>query len=149
MFEIIKGNHRHATQMHDIEAESFAVPWSVMSIEYELMQKHTICYVATENDTVIGHIYMRHIISEGHIVNLAVKKSQRKKGIAYALIFALSIAAQEMDMRGLTLEVRESNTAAIALYEKHGFVSGGVRKNYYTNPTENGIIMWKYFKNGR
>ncbi|MCL2199129.1 MAG: ribosomal protein S18-alanine N-acetyltransferase [Defluviitaleaceae bacterium] len=145
MYDIIKGNYRHAEQMHAIESESFAVPWSVMSIEMELMQEHTLCFVAVEESTVIGHIYMRHIINEGHIVNLAVKKSHRRQGIAYALVAALSDVAQQMEMIGLTLEVRESNIAAITLYKKHGFAAEGIRKNYYVNPTENGIIMWKYY----
>lgn len=146
MYTIIKGNYRHAEQMYAIEVESFAVPWSVMSIEYELMQPHTICFVVLDEGLVVGHVYMRHIINEGHIVNIAVKKTHRKKGIAYALVTALAEAAKGKEMLGLTLEVRESNTAALALYKKHGFVQEGIRKNYYANPTENGIIMWKYFK---
>jgi ribosomal-protein-alanine N-acetyltransferase len=51
----------------------------------------------------------------------------------------------EKDMIGLTLEVRQSNATAISLYEKHGFINDGIRKNYYSQPTEDGLIMWKYF----
>ena len=146
MYSIEEGETKHAKEMHNIEAECFAMPWSEMSIEFELKQKHTISFVAIQDKRVVGHIYMRHIINEGHITNLAVKKTHRKNGIGYSLVNKLISTAKEMEMIGITLEVRESNKPAISLYKKHGFLPEGVRKNYYSNPTENGIIMWNYFK---
>jgi len=69
----------------------------------------------------------------------------RRKGIASQLLAALIAAARERGITALTLEVRSSNTAAIALYEKHGFTREGVRKKFYSHPIEDGIIMWLYF----
>ena len=132
--------------MHAIEEESFAMAWSEISIKYEIMQKDSICIVAVdENGEVVGHAYMRQILREGHINNLAVKKSRRQQGIGALLVEGLIEAALARDMVGLTLEVRVSNTSAISLYKKHEFTEEGVRKNYYSHPTEDGIIMWKYF----
>lgn len=146
MITIIKGEVKHTEAMHAIEAESFAAPWSALSIKYEIMHKYSVCIVAVdENDTVFGHAYMRHVINEGHIVNVAVQKPERNKGIGSRLVEGLIAAAHALEMIGLTLEVRRSNIAARILYEKHGFTEEGVRKNYYSHPTEDGIIMWKYF----
>ncbi|MCL2355689.1 MAG: ribosomal protein S18-alanine N-acetyltransferase [Defluviitaleaceae bacterium] len=144
MITIIPGAPEHAFAMHKIEAESFSEVWSEISIKCEIMSKFSVCFVAAEGETVVGHVYMRHLINEGHIMNLAVKKSHRRRGIASMLLNRLTETAREREMIGITLEVRESNRAAIALYESHEFVEEGVRKNYYAQPTENGIIMWKY-----
>lgn len=145
MITIKEGGAEYAEEMHAIEAESFAAPWSEMSIRYEISQKHSVCFVAIDERGVLhGHAYMRHVINEGHINNLAVRPESRRRGIASRLAEALIQAALTREMIGLTLEVRTSNHAAIALYEKLGFVREGIRKNYYSHPTEDGIIMWKY-----
>lgn len=145
MISVIPGGPEHAAEMHTIEAESFAEAWSELSIKYELMEKHTICFLAVdESGTILGHAYMRHIINEGHINNIAVRFSHRRRGIGSILVEALLTAACEREMIGLTLEVRVSNTAAISLYKKHGFKAEGIRKSYYTRPTEDGIVMWRH-----
>jgi ribosomal-protein-alanine N-acetyltransferase len=144
MFTIIKGEEHHAPVMHAIEAEAFAQPWSELSIKYEIAHKHSICFAAAdENGEIHGHAYMRHMINEGHIVNVAVRKNSRRRGIGSMLVAALVEAARARAMVGLTLDVRVSNHSAIALYEKHGFRLEGVRKNYYSHPTENGLVMWR------
>lgn len=145
MITVIRGEPRHAAEMHTIESESFAAAWSALSIEYELREKHAICFAAIdENEKIHGHAYMRHIVNEGHINNIAVRGESRRRGIASMLVEALIAAALAREMIGLTLEVRESNIAARSLYEKHGFTSEGIRKNYYSHPTEDGIIMWRF-----
>jgi ribosomal-protein-alanine N-acetyltransferase len=133
--------------MHAIEAESFAVAWSETSIKYEVIGKHSVCLVLVDDeDFVYGHCYMRHVINEGHICNIAVRLGYRNQGFASRLVAALLEEAARLEMIGLTLEVRESNMAAIGLYQKHGFKQEGTRKNYYSHPIEDGIIMWRYLK---
>ncbi|MCL2225599.1 MAG: ribosomal protein S18-alanine N-acetyltransferase [Defluviitaleaceae bacterium] len=144
MIHLLKAEPHHAEEMHLIEAEAFAAPWSEISIRYEIMNPLTIAFIAEENERILGHAYMQHILDEGHIINIAVRKSHRKCGIGSLLVSELITAARNAQIRGLTLEVRESNTAAISLYKKNGFTAEGIRKNYYANPTENGIVMWKY-----
>jgi ribosomal-protein-alanine N-acetyltransferase len=144
--KIIKGTSAHVKSMHEIESESFAVPWTEISIEYEISQEISICLVAVDdNEKVIGHVYMRQLLDEGDIVNIAVRKSHRKKGIAVCLLKNLFESAKSKNISKITLEVRESNFPAINLYKKFGFAAEGIRKNYYDQPVEDGIIMCKYF----
>lgn len=146
MITILPAAPHHAEQMHEIEAAVFTEPWSEISIKYEVMHKDTVAFVATdESENVIGHVYMRHILDEGHISNIAVRKSHRKLGIGALLVEKLLEVARNRQMIGLTLEVRTSNRDAISLYKKHGFTAKGIRKGYYSQPREDGIIMWKYF----
>ena len=77
---------------------------------------------------------------------MAVAPEHRRRGIAAGLIEALLVKARERELSFVTLEVRESNTPAIALYEKYGFAQVGQRKNYYDLPRENAILMTKFLK---
>ena len=134
----------HAADIHSIEQQSFSAPWSVNSILEEIAHKHSVCLVAHSNNKVVGHISMRHVINEGHISNIAVLPSYRGQGIGSQLLQALTEEAIKREMIGLTLEVRTGNHAAIGLYTKFGFATEGYRKNYYSLPTEDAAIMWKY-----
>jgi len=145
MITIASATPHHAPGIHEIELASFSEPWSASAIEYEITQPHSICFVALdENDALVGYASMRHIINEGHISNIAVAPAYRRGGIGAMLLNALMCKAIYDEMIGVTLEVRVSNQAAIALYEKHGFITEGYRKNYYSSPTEDAAIMWKY-----
>jgi len=143
MIKILPATIEHAKGIHTIELESFADPWSISSIEHEITYTHSICLVAMENALIVGHVSMRQIINEGHINNVAVLKAYRQQGVASLILNELIKEAIHNEMIGLTLEVRVSNHAAIALYQKFGFVTEGYRKNYYSMPTEDAAIMWK------
>lgn len=80
---------------------------------------------------------------EGEIMNVAVSPSHRRRGIAAALLGRLFEEAEKMGVLDFTLEVRESNRSAIRLYESAGFAVEGVRRNFYEEPRENALIMWK------
>ena len=84
------------------------------------------------------------VFHEGDITNVAVHPDYRKQGVGNLLIDNLITLCKENNINSLTLEVRESNIPAQSLYKKHGFKEEGVRKNFYNNPKENAIIMWKY-----
>ena len=86
---------------------------------------------------------MMTVLDEGYISNVAVSPAFRRRGIASALIRALLDRARERNLSFVTLEVRESNAAAIALYEGFGFRPVGRRKNYYDAPKEDAWIMWR------
>jgi len=143
MIKIIPATLTHAESIHVIEVDTFADPWSIDSIKNEITAKYSICFVAIKDDAVVGHVSMRHIINEGHINNIAVARHHRRYGIASLILDALISEAMVREMIGITLEVRVSNQAAISLYEKHGFIIEGYRKNYYSSPTEDAAIMWK------
>ena len=83
------------------------------------------------------------MIDETDMMNIAVHPDYRNCGVASELISQLSLQLKERGSRGLMLEVRESNAAAISLYKKHGFLQVGCRRNYYRNPRENALILRK------
>ena len=128
-----------------IENACFAHPWSRQSIEAELDNENSLFYVAVEDGQVIGYIGMSFVLDEGYIYNVAVKADCRKNGVGSALIQTLVTHCRKNNFAFLTLEVRESNAPARSLYEKFGFIKVGERKNYYSDPTENAILMTLYF----
>ena len=147
MIEIIPTALPHVNDIYQIEKESFPDPWSAAAISREITNKHSVCLTAWDSaaQTVAGHITMRHIINEGHISNIAVAKKYQRQGVGSLLLTALIAEAVNLEMIGVTLEVRVGNIAAISLYQKHGFAEEGRRKNYYSLPTEDALIMWLYF----
>jgi len=146
MYKIAHTSHFYLNQIHEIEADCFPDPWSVSALKYEIDLPNSICLMALDEKgtQAVGHISMRHVINEGHISNIAVAKAHRRAGVGKLLLQALINEAMQREMIALTLEVRIGNQAAINLYEKFGFVTEGHRKNYYSSPTEDALIMWKH-----
>ena len=118
--------------------------WSKESLESELKNDNSLFLTAVENGEVIGYIGMSVVIDEGYIYNVAVKSEHRNKGTASALINELITFGKKNNFSFITLEVRESNEKARSIYSKFGFVKVGERKNYYSDPKENAILMTKY-----
>lgn len=117
--------------------------WSKESFYNELSNNlaHYYCAVDEEN-TLLGYAGCWHIFDEAHITTLSVHPDYRKKGVAQNLIFTIVDDCYKNKIKYITLEVRESNIAAISLYEKNGFKSIGTRKNYYQDNNENALIMF-------
>lgn len=127
-----------------IEETSFAVPWSREAFLDELKNERARYIVGEAAGEVVAYMGMWLVFDEADIMNVAVLKKWRGRGIGRRLVeFAIKKAA-EQGCTSMTLEVRRSNAPAIALYEKLGFKNGGARKNYYKNPTEDAIIMWNH-----
>jgi ribosomal-protein-alanine N-acetyltransferase len=78
---------------------------------------------------------------EAHITNIAVRQKYQRRGLGEQLLLTTIDLAQEMKASGMTLEVRASNTAAQNLYRKYGFTQTGIRRGYYLDNREDGIIM--------
>ena len=145
MIHILEMTTEHIKEVHKIEEDCFSIPWSEKSFYDELTKnKMAIYIVAKENDEIVGYGGMWHVINEGHITNIAVKKQHRKKGIGTKIINALIDIAKEKEMIGITLEVRVSNDIAKSLYKKSGFIIEGIRKEYYDDNKEDAIVMWKH-----
>lgn len=128
-------------QILKIEQMSFSTPWSEMAFLNEIYNPTSINKVAVYGNEIAGYICVNRVIDEGHILNIAVHIDVRRKGIATTL---LEKVVDELRMKGcksLYLEVRASNISAIQFYEQHGFVSAGIRKNYYTSPKEDAVVM--------
>jgi ribosomal-protein-alanine N-acetyltransferase len=143
MIEIVPMAEWHIKQIHEIEVECFADAWSEASFKEELANALALYFVAVDGDKVAGYAGMWHVVTEGHITNVAVTGSYRRKGIGEALMEKLETVARELEMIGLTLEVRKGNRVARSLYDKLGFKAEGVRRRYYADNGEDAIIMWK------
>ena len=128
-----------------IEAECFSHPWSKKSLEESLKKENSLFLVAYEDGKVIGYVGMEVIVDEGYIFNVAVSADYRRRGVGYALVRELVTYSMKNSLCFITLEVRESNSSAISLYSKFGFIKAGERKNYYSDPTEAAVLMTKYF----
>lgn len=129
-----------------IENSSFSIPWTRQDFEESLKKEHAI-YMVVENDgEIIGYCGLWIVIDEGQINNVAVKHNYRGQSIGTGLLNAMMEEGNRLGINAYTLEVRVSNAPAIALYTKVGFESAGIRKNYYSAPKEDAMIMWKYNK---
>jgi len=124
-----------------LEKECFSSPWSLDSMVKELSNPIAVYYTAFENGLLAGYIGMHYIIDEGYINNVAVRESHRRRGVATLLLKTLLDCGREKNLCALTLEARASNQAAIALYKRFGFRQAGLRKAYYTLPTEDALLM--------
>lgn len=125
-----------------LEKECFSEPWSKQAVENSADEGIRF-FVYEENGAIIGYIGLQTVLDEGYITNVAVSPDNRRKGIGKALLETLDSKAEELSLSFISLEVRESNTAAIALYNLCGYKNEGIRKRFYTNPDENAIIMTK------
>lgn len=124
-----------------LERSCFSSPWSENSLRESLGNPNYRMFVAKDEGRVVGYISTYIVADELNIANLAVDRSLRRQGIGWALLKTAVQTARSNRMTTMYLEVRASNEAAIALYRKAGFESGGRRKNFYDNPKEDGLIM--------
>ena len=145
-FRIVDVNAEHIPQIEEIERECFSRPWTAEQLRSQMRDaQHE--FIASVNDgRVLGYVGLMYVLDEGYISNVAVHPDARRQGIGDALIDALAAKAAELELAFLTLEVRESNAPAIALYTKHGFHPVGKRKNYYDAPKEDAVLMTCYLK---
>ena len=132
---------KDAELIADIENACFSSPWSEGSICDALGNPCSHFYIAYIDGAPAGYMGLQVFSGEGYVTNIATLPEYRRNGVAKALIKC----ALENAMEFITLEVRESNAPAIALYNSFGFEKVGVRPNYYSDPTENAILMTKEF----
>lgn len=142
--EVVPFNENHINEVLYISTLSFITPWTRDSIEKELENKFARYVVAVKDNLVVGYGGVWLILDEGHITNIAVHPEYRGIGVGNAVLEALIEICKIERITSMTLEVRKSNTIAQNLYKKYGFIEEGIRKNYYTDTKEDGVIMWKY-----
>ena len=142
-FEIVSMRPEHTAQVAALEKQCFSDPWPQSVIEGELQNELSLWLVAVSCDTVLGYVGSQSVLDEADMMNLAVAPDARRQGIAERLVYTLCRKLQEKGVVSLTLEVRASNDAAAALYEKLGFRQIGLRPKYYYHPTEDARILRK------
>ena len=128
-----------------LEAECFADPWSEDAVK-EAIRFGTVFFAALEDGNVLGYVGVKPVLDEGYISNVAVTEKMRRRGIGKALMASVDSFAAESGLSFVSLEVRESNSAAAALYFECGYEIVGKRKNFYVHPVEDALIMIKNFK---
>ena len=144
--EIVKMNEAHVAFVAAIEKECFGVDaWSEKSVASELTNQLSLWLVAVDGDRVAGYVGSQTVCGETDMMNVAVTADYRRQGLGEKLVLALVEELKAIGSQCLTLEVRDSNAPARALYEKLGFQQIGLRKNYYRNPKEDAYILRKEF----
>ncbi|MBQ9859473.1 MAG: ribosomal protein S18-alanine N-acetyltransferase [Clostridia bacterium] len=137
----------HIETVACLEQACFSAPWSAASLAEELENPLAVFRVAVDGDgQILGYMGMHHVGDEGFVTNVAVFPAARRRGVAAALLAHMADYAAAHRLYRITLEVRLSNTAAIALYEGAGYVRDGVRPAFYRNPTEDAAIYSRYFQ---
>ena len=133
-------------QVVEIEEEAFSAPWTAKGFEESLELLYSKFYVALIDEEIAGYIGTYLMYDDIDITNVAVKVKFRRKGVANKLIEKVLSYAKEKEASYINLEVRPSNMPARSLYIKYGFDEIGIRKNFYSKPIEDGIIMQKDIK---
>jgi len=148
MSELIirRATEKDVNQIADLDKICFSVPWSEQAFGKELKENKLAFYILAEmkeTGQIIGYAGVWLIQGEGHITNVAVHPEFRRKHIGMAIVDVLIKESRKLgEIKTFTLEARKSNTAAIELYKKFGFLVVGIRKGYYQENNEDAVIMW-------
>lgn len=139
---VVEMTESHLSEIAALEQLCFSEPWGEASLREELGQG--LFLVAVEGGAVAGYVGCQTVLDEGYITNVAVFPEYRRQGIAERLLTTLFERAAGLTF--ITLEVRASNTPALALYEKLGFVRVGERRGYYRSPKEDAVLLTRWLK---
>lgn len=142
---IITLNNNYIDDLVFIENNCFTHPMSKTNLHESLNNDRYVFIGFVSDEKIVGYGSVFIVSNEAYINNIAVLKDYRSQGIAKKIVNHLINICKDKNCDFITLEVRESNSPAISLYEKQGFEKITVRKNYYNEPIENAIIMTKYF----
>ncbi len=129
-------------QVAALERRIFSMPWSVDGFLASLQSPDTLYLAVRDCGRVAAYCGMLQSFDEADITNVAVAPEYRGRGVGLRMLRELMTRGAGRGVRRYTLEVRRSNAAAIRLYEKLGFVSVGIRRNFYAKPQEDALIMW-------
>lgn len=146
--EIVPMEERHLDGTAALEARCFSQPWTRAGFAEELQNPNAIFLIAEENGSLLGYAGMQFAAGEFYVCNIAVDPASRRRGVGRALLAALIHAAADRAGSFISLEVRPSNHAALCLYRGLGFVEAGRRRNFYSRPQEDGLILTLNLKEG-
>jgi [ribosomal protein S18]-alanine N-acetyltransferase len=124
-----------------IERMSFTTPWSETAFLKEIYSPYSMTKVAVLEGEIAGYVCASHLLDEGHILNLAVHPDLRRRSVATVLVRKVIDELRMKECKALFLEVRVSSHDAVKFYERFGFRSVGYRKDYYTLPKEDAVLM--------
>ena len=126
-----------------VENACFSIPWSIDAIKHEICENKLADFMIAcdEENNIIGYIGIWTLLDECQINKIAVLPEKRKLGFGKAILNHVLEFTRDIGVKNWYLEVRESNTAAQALYRSAGFSRVGTRKNYYISPVEDAVLM--------
>lgn len=143
--DIVAMRRRHVRAVVAIEQQIFPRPWSAGLYLSELAAPETRAYyVALVDGAVVGYAGCMLVAGEGHVTTIGVAPAWQGRRIGMRLLHQLATEARRRGSEALTLEVRVSNHSAQRLYRLFGFVPAGIRKNYYAEVNEDGLVMWAH-----
>ena len=142
---VLRFSAEHIKAAARIEAETFSEPWSEDALRL-LTKEEYPSFAICEGETLVAYIGTARSLDELQILTVATDARARRRGYAKEILAHLDAYAKENGIFSISLEVRESNAAAISLYESCGYSTAGVRKNFYRFPTENALVMIKNFE---
>ena len=143
MVEDVLMTKDHASQVAQLEKQSFSMPWSENAILGEVDNPLALWIVAIDGQAVVGYVGSQSVMGEADMMNIAVDDFYRRQGIGKKLVLTLIEHLHAKAVHSLTLEVRASNDKAIGLYQGLGFSQVGRRPNYYSSPKEDALILRK------
>lgn len=144
MIQVRRMTIEDVDSVSQLEEKTFSMPWHRESFIEMISNPLALFMVAVDGDELMGTCGMLTVAGEADISNVAVDERYRRQGVALLLVGeAMKVAERDYGVKDFTLEVRAGNRPAIGLYEKLGFVSEGVRPNFYEKPVEDALIMWK------
>ncbi|MBQ3108306.1 MAG: ribosomal protein S18-alanine N-acetyltransferase [Clostridia bacterium] len=133
---------RDVPRMAELERLCFPTPWSAKALAGELKNDIAYYLVLERDGVVVGYAGSWIMFDEAHITNVAVDPNCRRQGLGMRIMLAMMQGAKERGATRMTLEVREHNYGAQALYAKCGFVKAGIRPGYYSDTGEAALILW-------
>jgi ribosomal-protein-alanine N-acetyltransferase len=148
-YRIVDVTEEYLDAIAELERMCFSCPWTAEQLKTQLKDdRHEFIMAIDDSGEVLAYVGMMYILDEGYISNVAVSPKYRRQGIADSVIESLLAKGEELKLSFITLEVRAGNEAAKSLYQKHGFLPVGQRKNYYDLPKEDAILMTKFWNRG-
>lgn len=128
-------------QVMEIENRLFSPPWTKEGFFTYLTRKDAMFLVVEEKGRILAYCGLLMVLDGGDITNVAVCPERQREGIGHFLMESLIRLAEEQGITAIHLEVRVGNHTAIRLYERMGFTRDGIRRNYYTDPAEDALLM--------
>jgi ribosomal-protein-alanine N-acetyltransferase len=130
-------------QVCAVDALCYATPWHSGAYITELTNRHATYFTAECRGQLVGYSGMWVVLDEAQITTIAVHPEFRGRRIARLLFHMLMESGRDQGATRASLEVRERNAPAIAVYRRYGFQEAALRRNYYQDTQENGLVMWR------
>lgn len=134
------------SQVERIEKSLMSPPWTKEGFLSFLLKENTLFFVVEEKEQILGYCGMLTVLDEADITNVVVRRERQHEGIGFFMLSGAMRIARDCGITTFHLDVREGNAPARRLYERIGFVRDGLRKDYYSDPTEDAILMSAQFQ---